>query len=201
MDRSQATLLIAELGQRLAVPDMALSNGSCLLSLDDGAVVCGARSIPLPELFESVPDARHRMQVMRKAYGSPRTTCFNVHGFRIAVHRITGEIRILYSVHAADPGVVINPQQVRGQIEGGVAQAIGFVLTENFHVDDNGVMINPNLRNYRIPTYADIPRTEVLLVETHDSVGPMKSKGIAESNVNPVALRRSAARAAWPSLE
>ena len=48
-------------------------------------------------------------------------------------------------------------------------------------------MVNPNLRNYRIPTYADVPRTEVLLVETHDSVGPMKSKGIAESNVNPVA--------------
>jgi CO/xanthine dehydrogenase Mo-binding subunit len=44
-----------------------------------------------------------------------------------------------------------------------------------------------SLRNYRIPTYADIPRTEVLLVETQDSVGPMGAKGIAESNVNPVA--------------
>ena len=48
-------------------------------------------------------------------------------------------------------------------------------------------MMNPNLRNYRIPTYADIPRTEVIIVESHDSVGPMASKGIAESNVNPVA--------------
>lgn len=69
------------------------------------------------------------------------------------MHRITGEIRILHSVHAADAGVVINPAQVRGQIEGGVAQAIGFALIENFHVDDHGVMVNPNLRNYRIPTY------------------------------------------------
>lgn len=34
-----------------------------------------------------------------------------------------------------------------------LAQAIGFALIENFHVDDNGVMVNPNLRNYRIPTY------------------------------------------------
>ena len=128
-----------------------------------------------------------RFTVSRKAYGSPRSVTSNAHGFRIAVHRVTGEIRILYSVHATDAGVVINPQQVRGQIEGGVAQAIGFALTENFHVDENGVMVNPNLRNYRIPTYADVPRTEVLLVETHDSVGPMKAKGIAESNVNPVA--------------
>ena len=104
----------------------------------------------------------------------------NTHGFRIAVHRVTGEIRILYSVQATDAGVVINPAQVRGQIEGGVAQGIGFALTENFHVDENGVMVNPNLRNYRIPTYADIPRTEVLLVESADSVGPMRSKGMAE---------------------
>jgi CO/xanthine dehydrogenase Mo-binding subunit len=83
--------------------------------------------------------------------------------------------------------VVINPAQVRGQVEGGVAMGIGFALTENFRVGADGVMKNPNLRNYRIPTYADIPRTEVLLVETGDSVGPMKSKGMAECTVNPVA--------------
>ena len=44
---------------------------------------------------------------------------------------VTGEIRILYSVQATDAGVVINPAQVRGQVEGGVAQGIGFALTEN----------------------------------------------------------------------
>ena len=61
------------------------------------------------------------------------------------------------------------------------------MLTENFHLDDTGTMLNPNLRNYRIPTYADIPRTEVLIVESTDSAGPMASKGIAESCINPVA--------------
>ncbi len=48
-------------------------------------------------------------------------------------------------------------------------------------------MMNPNLRNYRIPTYADIPRTEVILVESSDSVGPLRSKGMAECCINPVA--------------
>jgi len=156
-------------------------------SMDDDGVLCGDVRLTLAQLLEAAAERGTRFTVSRKAYGSPRSVTSNAHGFRIAVHRITGEIRILYSVHAADPGVVINPQQVRGQIEGGVAQAIGFALTENFRVDDTGRMVNPNLRNYRIPTYADIPRTEVLVVETHDSVGPMKSKGIAESNVNPVA--------------
>ncbi|MFQ6331195.1 molybdopterin-dependent oxidoreductase [Nocardia sp. CWNU-33] len=156
-------------------------------SMDDDGVVCDGRRVSLSELVELARRRGIRLTEARKAFGSPRSVVFNSHGFRIAVHRVTGEVRILYSVHAADAGIVINPAQVRGQIEGGVAQGIGFALTENFHVDENGVMVNPNLRNYRIPTYADIPRTEVLTVDSTDSVGPMHSKGIAECCINPVA--------------
>jgi CO/xanthine dehydrogenase Mo-binding subunit/aerobic-type carbon monoxide dehydrogenase small subunit (CoxS/CutS family) len=156
-------------------------------AMDDDGVVCGDTRLSLTELLEAASKRGVRFTEARKAYGSPRSVTSNTHGFRIAVHRVTGEIRILYSVQAADPGVVINPAQVRGQIEGGVAMGIGFALTENFHVGDKGVMVNPNLRNYRIPTYADVPRTEVLLVESTDSVGPMRSKGMAECCINPVA--------------
>jgi CO/xanthine dehydrogenase Mo-binding subunit len=156
-------------------------------AMDDDGVVCGDTRLSLTELLVAAGKRGIRFTEARKAYGSPRSVTSNTHGFRIAVHRVTGEIRILYSVQAADPGVVINPAQVRGQIEGGVAMGIGFALTENFHVDDKGVMVNPNLRNYRIPTYADIPRTEVLLVKSTDSVGPMRSKGMAECCINPVA--------------
>src|ERR1700692_387517 len=155
--------------------------------MDDDGVVCGDRRLSLAELLEAARRRGIRFTEVRKAYGSPRSVVSNTHGFRIAVHRVTGEIRILYSVQATDAGVGITPAQVRGQVEGGVAQGIGFVLTENFHVDDRGVMVNPSLRNYRIPTYADIPRTEVLLVETTAWVGPMHSKGMAECCINPVA--------------
>lgn len=158
-----------------------------LCAMDDDGVRCGDTRLTLAQLLAAAVAQGVRLTVSRKAYGSPRSVSSNAHGFRIAVHRVTGEIRILYSVQATDAGVVINPAQVRGQIEGGVAQGIGFALTENFHVDSNGVMTNPNLRNYRIPTYADVPRTEVLLVASQDSVGPMASKGIAESCINPVA--------------
>jgi CO/xanthine dehydrogenase Mo-binding subunit/aerobic-type carbon monoxide dehydrogenase small subunit (CoxS/CutS family) len=170
---------------RFAAGHAGVDLASCSLRQD--AVECGDVTVPLSELLAAAKERRIRFALSRKAYGSPRSVTSNAHGFRIAVHRFTGEIRILYSVHAVDAGVVINPTQVRGQIEGGVAQAIGFALTEDFHVDENGAMMNPNLRNYRIPTFADIPRTEVLVVETGDSVGPMGAKGVAESNVNPVA--------------
>jgi CO/xanthine dehydrogenase Mo-binding subunit len=156
-------------------------------AMDDDGVRCGDRRLTLIELVKTARARGIRFTEARKAYGSPRSVTSNTQGFRIAVHRVTGEIRILYSVQASDAGVVINPAQVRGQIEGGVAQGIGFVLTENFHIDGNGAMTNPSLRNYRIPTYADVPRTEVLLVDSVDSVGPMRSKGIAECCINPVA--------------
>jgi putative selenate reductase molybdopterin-binding subunit len=156
-------------------------------AMDDDGVMCGDRRLALSELLVAARKRGIRFTEARKAYGSPRSVTSNSQGFRIAVHRVTGEIRILYSVQATDAGVVINPVQVRGQVEGGVAMGIGFTLTENYHVDDKGVMVNPNLRNYRIPTYADIPRTEVLLVKSTDSVGPMKSKGMAECCINPVA--------------
>jgi putative selenate reductase molybdopterin-binding subunit len=159
--------------------------GDC--AMDDDGVICGDGRLTLAELIEAGRTRSVRFTESRKAYGSPRSVTSNTHGFRIAVHRVTGEIRILYSVHATDAGVIINPAQVRGQVDGGVAMGIGFALTENFHVDADGVMSNPNLRNYRIPTYADVPRTELLLVESTDSVGPMKAKGMAECCINPVA--------------
>ena len=155
--------------------------------LVDDAIQCGSRVVPLTELFASVPDARHRLHVMRKAYGSPRTTCFNVHGFRIAVHRVTGEIRILQSVHAADAGTILNPMQCRGQVEGAVAQGIGSSLFERMVFDDHGKMMNPTFRNYRISAFADIPRTEIFFADTYDAYGPLGAKSAGETPIIPVA--------------
>ncbi|OXR47796.1 Xanthine dehydrogenase molybdenum-binding subunit [Nocardia cerradoensis] len=169
---------------RFAATHTGAALESC--AMDDDAVRCGDTRVPLADLAVDARSRGARLTESRKAYGSPRSLSCNAHGFRIAVHRVTGEIRILYSVQAIDAGVVINPEQVRGQIEGGVIQGVGFVLTEH-HLMTNGVVTNPTLRNYRIPTYADAPRTEVLLVGSTDSAGPVRAKGIAESCVNPVA--------------
>lgn len=118
--------------------------------------------------------------------GSPRSVAFNVHGFRVAVQRETGVVRILQSVQAADAGVVINPEQLRGQIEGGVAQAIGSALTERMVVRD-GVVVTDRLRHYRVPQAADVPHTEVLFADTVDRLGPRGAKSMSEAPYNPVA--------------
>lgn len=154
--------------------------------LDGDAVVCGNRRIPLGELHAAGAALDHRFTVARKAYLSPRSIAFNVQGVRLAVHRITGEIRVLHSVHAADIGRPINPMQCRGQLDGAVAMGYGWALTENM-VHDEGRMVNPQLRNYRIPAYADTPHTDIFFADTVDSIGPLGAKSQGECGINPVA--------------
>ena len=155
--------------------------------VEDATVICGDRQIALADLHAAGTRAGHRFEAKRKAYLSPRTIAFNVQGIRLAVHRMTGEIRILHSVHAADIGRLINPMQCRGQIDGAVAMGLGWALTENMAYDDHGRMLNPALRNYRIPAFADTPRTDVVFADTYDKIGPLGAKSQGECAINAVA--------------
>lgn len=119
--------------------------------------------------------------------GTPRSVAFNVHGFRVAVDPGTGSVTILQSVQAADAGTVLNPEQLRGQIEGGTAQAIGSALYEEMRLDDEGRVLTTTLRNYHVPTMADVPHTEVFFTETRDPLGPIGAKSMSEAPYNPVA--------------
>jgi CO/xanthine dehydrogenase Mo-binding subunit len=131
--------------------------------------------------------ARHRLSASGHWGGSPRSVAFNAQWFRVAVDPGTGETRILGSVHSADAGTVMNPLQCRGQIEGGVAQAIGATLAEHVDIDTEGRVSTTGFRQYHLPTFADIPRTEVLFADTDDAIGPLGAKSMSESPFNPVA--------------
>jgi putative selenate reductase molybdopterin-binding subunit len=133
------------------------------------------------------PICTRDLLVVRKATNTPRSIAFNVQGFRVAVNRDTAQVKILQSVHAADAGRVINPMQARGQVQGAVAQAIGWTLFEKMVYDDQGRLINAALRNYHIPQFADVPRTEVFFADTVDAFGPSGAKSLAEGPLDPVA--------------
>ena len=157
----------------------------CRLEAD--SVVCKDQRIALAELHAAGTRAGHHFEAKRKAYLAPRTIAANVHGVRVAVNRMTGEIQILQSVHAADIGRLINPMQCRGQIDGSVAMGFGWALYEKMVYDDKGAMVNPALRNYRIPAYADVPHSEVYFADTYDTIGPLGAKAQGECAINPVA--------------
>jgi CO/xanthine dehydrogenase Mo-binding subunit/aerobic-type carbon monoxide dehydrogenase small subunit (CoxS/CutS family) len=155
--------------------------------LIDDAIICANRKLPLAELYAIGDKKGDRFDVTRKAYLSPRSVGFNVHGVRVAVHRVTGEIMTLQSVHAADIGRPINPMQCRGQLDGAIAMGFGWVLYEKMVYDDNGAMVNPALRDYRIPAFADVPRSEIYFADTYDTVGPLGAKAQGECAINAVA--------------
>ncbi len=157
----------------------------CALGLD--SVTCMDRQISLAELASSARAAGRELSAVGHSNGSPRSVAFNVQGFRVAIHRQTGEIRILDSVHGADAGMVINPMQCRGQVEGGVAMALGAALFESVGIDESGHVTNRTFRQYHIPSYADIPLTRVHFADTFDKVGPVGAKSMSESPFNPIA--------------
>ncbi|MER7986680.1 molybdopterin cofactor-binding domain-containing protein [Streptomyces noursei] len=157
----------------------------CQLLTD--AVECAGRTVSLKELHQAARERDVALVAAGHWGGSPRSVAFNAQWFRIAVDPDTGEIKILRSVHAADAGKVMNPMQCRGQVEGGVAQALGATLFEQVLVDPGGKVLTPAFRRYRLPAYADVPRTEVHFMETSDAIGPLGAKSMSESPFNPVA--------------
>ena len=106
--------------------------------------------------------------------------------FVVAAHRAVvdvdpelGLVRVVSIDTAQDVGRVLNPGLVRGQIEGGIMQGLGLALMEELVVD-GGVIRNANFTDYLLPTIADAPPVEMVLVERPGSWGPFGAKGVGE---------------------
>ncbi|MER7623227.1 molybdopterin-dependent oxidoreductase [Streptomyces sp. NPDC126503] len=182
-----AATALAERLRTLAARHTGVPRHACVLGAQ--AVDCGGRLVSLEELYAAGRRLGAAEELAADGHwgGSPRSVAFNAHWFKVAVDPGTGEIRVLRSVHAADAGKVMNPMQCRGQVEGGVAQALGAALFENVRVDGRGEVTTASFRHYRLPQYADVPRTEVHFTRTSDAIGPLGAKSMSESPFNPVA--------------
>ena len=110
------------------------------------------------------------------AYG---TYAWAVYVAEVSVDMLTYEAHVDDFVAVQEVGRVINPVLAAGQIEGGVAQAIGFTLFENV-VWRDGRMANGQMTNYIMPTAADIPPIRVYFEENPYAYGPGGAKGIGE---------------------
>ncbi|MFC1909949.1 xanthine dehydrogenase family protein molybdopterin-binding subunit [Chloroflexota bacterium] len=106
----------------------------------------------------------------------------------IEVDTETGVIKIIKYVVAHDIGRAINPQSVEGQLEGGAAQGIGLVLTEDFVVDGvSGRTLSDSFATYKIPSALDMPEMDIIIVEDPAPKGPYGAKGVGEPGLVNVA--------------
>ncbi len=113
--------------------------------------------------------------------------------FEVEVDTETGQVTVVRVVSANDVGRAVNPNLVRGQVEGAVVQAIGYALYEHLVVED-GVIKNPYLSTYLIPTAGDVPlQVESVILECADPIGPWGARGMAEMPYLPVAPAIAAA--------
>jgi CO/xanthine dehydrogenase Mo-binding subunit len=121
----------------------------------------------------------------------------------VEVDVTTGEVAVTNVISVNDVGRAINRQQVEAQIEGCIAQAIGYALTEDFRIKD-GHILTPHFSSYLLPTALDVPAKIVsIIMETPDPQGPFGARGMAEMPLVPfgaaVAIAIHNATGAWLS--
>ncbi len=102
----------------------------------------------------------------------------------VAVDTDTGHIHVLDYVVAADCGTAVHPRLAEGQVEGAVANGIGYALSEDLAIDDRGRARGVDFGRYKIPVTLDLPMIETVLVDSYDPTGPMGAKSIAEIGIN-----------------
>jgi CO/xanthine dehydrogenase Mo-binding subunit len=111
----------------------------------------------------------------------------------IVVDKETGQVTVKRLVSANDVGLAVNPQQIEGQIEGGVAQSVGWTLMERY-IQQNGRAVTQHLSTYLIPTVLDVAEVvEPVILELPDPQGPFGLRGMAEMPFVPTAPAIAAA--------
>jgi xanthine dehydrogenase molybdenum-binding subunit len=128
--------------------------------------------------FYYEPPSRHQDRQFKgdvsAAYAWATQVC------EVEVDTETGIVRLLKVTGAHDVGRVLNRLGIEGQIEGGIVMGQGYAITENLVVE-NGVVRNPNFRDYKLVTAPEIPEMDVSFIETMDGEGPQGAKGVGEA--------------------
>lgn len=191
------------IGHDTAQTDNSGSSSASRMTFMAGNAIKGAAELALVKWREE-----ERPAIATFQYRPPRTTPYDpetgradpnfAYGYmaqfvEVEVDIETGHVQVVRVVSAHDVGKALNPQNVEGQIEGAVIQALGYAVMENL-VTDGGRILNPFLSTYLIPTIWDIPReVKSVILEFADPRGPWGARGMAEMPFIPLAAAINAA--------
>lgn len=147
------------------------------------------RSVTLGEVGLSSLHLMNQHQIMATAshmsqYSPPPTAAQFA---EVAVDTETGKITVERLLMLVDCGRVINPVTATGQVEGGMAQGLGFALSEEMLFDEEGRLLNGTLGKYKAPRFKDMPAADVIFVQTEEPSGPFGAKSVSEISIDGVA--------------
>lgn len=154
--------------------------GSHVASVKEALYECCKHRNGLPFYGMGIyePDA---VMLDETGYGSLAPTYpFGVQVAEVSVNEQTGRIRVDKLVAVHDSGTIINPQMAKGQVYGGMTQAMGFTVMEGMHIDEKGLLAGGTFLEYKMPTILETPEYKVDFIQTNDPHGPYGAKSLGE---------------------
>lgn len=157
------------------------------LELMGNTIKSNTDTLDLQTLAQKAQATNETLSVTQEYAAEHSSVTFAVQGVEVEVDIETGRITLLRCVQAVDIGKAINPQICYGQVRGAMVMGLGYALSEELLFDEQGQILNPTPRTYRLPLAKDVPPMEVILVEQPDPYGPFGAKAIGEVGVNCMA--------------
>ncbi len=166
--------------------EMLDTDASNLTVANEQVIAPNRKSVTLAEVCQRAMYMTDQFQIAATASCVPQESPppFMASFAEVAVDTETGFVRIPKYVVAIDCGTAINPKMAQGQMEGSIANGIGYALTEEMQFSSRGRVRNPTLFDYKILGSLDMPPLEVILVDSYEPTGPMGAKSIAEIGIN-----------------
>ena len=155
------------------------------VSLEKGRLVAAGRSMSIAEVVRRTGGDAVTGETSVTSE-TPELTSFCTQVAEVHVDPETGEVTVNKIVTVHDVGAILNPLNHQGQVEGGLIQGLGYALMEELKLED-GRISTLSFGDYKIPTSADVPVMETVLIQGDDGPAPYSSKGIGESSNIPVA--------------
>ncbi len=163
---------------KVTVDDMDIVDGN-IIQKHDGQIIEGLGDLALNTYYNMheghclTADVSNRCTKNAYPYGITMA--------EVEVDKKTGKVEVLSILNVHDSGRIINPILAEGQVEGGMAQGLGYGLAEELKYDaKTGKPLNNNLLDYKMPTSMDVPDLSVAFVEIDDPVGPYGNKSLGE---------------------
>ena len=149
----------------------------------------GPSDLTVADIANETLYGRHRQQIMAKGdfWTDDSPAPFFAQFIEIEVDTETGKLRVTKAVNALDLGKAINPTLATGQVEGAVAMALGYALSEEVLFDAQGRVRNPGFVDYKVMSTLDMPHMTTILVEDTEYTGPFGAKSAGEVPTNGMA--------------
>jgi putative selenate reductase molybdopterin-binding subunit len=161
------------------------------MSIVDGVIYSprGPSNLTVADIANETLYGKHRQQIMAKGdfWTEDSPAPFFAQFVEVEVDTETGQVRVTKAVNVLDLGKAINPTLATGQVEGAVAMALGYALSEEVKFDERGHVRNPGFVDYKVMSTMDMPQMTTILVEDTEYSGPFGAKSAGEVPTNGMA--------------